>query len=219
MKNFFAKASEINFLILIISYSVYPLTFILVKLKVKPNLITFISLLLAIFASFQFIFGNFKYFTIFWISSLALDFCDGQVARISKSINKTFFNFDLLSDLLKIFLIILSSAIYYNIEIYWVISCSFIFLFLFNEVLVTYSIHLKKKKSFFQTLVKNRIYVEILNHFKHFFLQIDAHSHLLFLLLALNLYYAVITIIYMQFVLLLNIFRISYLLMKSDIPK
>ena len=218
MRKFFTKSSEINFLILLISYLVYPLSFVFVKLKIKPNSITCVSLLLAVYSSYQFILGNFKYFSIFWSLSLLLDFCDGQVARISKIINKTAFHFDSLSDLLKIFIIILSSAIYYNTKLYWIISCSFIFLFLFYEVLVIYFTILKKKKSSFQTLLKNRIYVKILNHIKHFFFKIDAHSHLLFLFLALNLHYAVITIIYMQFVLLLNIFRISYLLMKSDIP-
>jgi hypothetical protein len=64
MKKFFTKSAEINFLMLLISYLVYPLSHILVKLKIKANLITFISLFLAIYASYQFILGNFKYFTI-----------------------------------------------------------------------------------------------------------------------------------------------------------
>ena len=141
MRKFFTKSSEINFLMLLISYLVYPLSLVLVKLKIKPNSITCVSLLLVIYSSYQFILGNFKYFTIFWTLSLLLDFCDGQVARISKIINKTAFNFDSLSDLLKIFIIILSSAIYYNYQLYWFISCLSIFLFFFHEVLFVYLIN------------------------------------------------------------------------------
>jgi phosphatidylserine synthase len=133
MKKFFTKTTEINFLMLGISYLVYPLSFILVKLKIRPNLITFVSLLLTIYASYEFTLGNFKLFGFFLILSILLDFCDGQVARISKFINKTAFNFDSLSDLLKIFIIILSSAIYYNTKLYWIISCFTIFSFFMIE--------------------------------------------------------------------------------------
>ena len=218
MKKFFTKSSEINFLILLISYLVYPLSLVLVKFKIKPNLITSVSLLLAIYSSYQFILGNFKYFTIFWTLSLLLDFCDGQVARISKIINKTAFNFDSLSDLLKIFIIILSSAIYYNYQLYWIISCLSVFLFLFHDVLYAYFIHLKKRESLFQNqLIKNKLYIKILKSFANLFFKIDGHSILFFLLLALNLQYATLTLIYMQLILLLNIFRFSYLLIRTNI--
>jgi phosphatidylglycerophosphate synthase len=218
MKKFFTKSSEINYLMLLISYFAYPLTLVFVKLKIKPNLITCISLLLAIYASYQFILGHFKYFTIFWILSILLDFCDGQVARITKTINKTAFNFDSLSDLLKIFIIILSSAIYYNYQFYWIISCLSVFLFFFHEVLFVYLINLKKKNSLFIGIFSNREFLKkILIRIVHFFLRIDGHSILLFLLLALNLHFALLTMIYMQFVLLLNILRVSYLLMKHNV--
>ena len=184
MKKFFTKSSEINYLMLLISYFAYPLTLVFVKLKIKPNLITCISLLLAIYASYQFILGHFKYFTIFWILSILLDFCDGQVARITKTINKTAFNFDSLSDLLKIFIIILSSAIYYNYQFYWIISCLSVFLFFFHEVLFVYLINLKKKNSLFIGIFSNREFLKkILIRIVHFFLRIDGHSILLFLLL------------------------------------
>ena len=218
MKKFFTKSAEINFLMLLISYLVYPLSHILVKLKIKANLITFISLFLAIYASYQFILGNFKYFTIFWILSILLDFCDGQVARISKILNKTAFNFDSLSDLLKIFIIILSSAIYYNYQLYWIISCLSVFLFLFHEVLFIYLVNLKQKNSLFKSISNNGKFLKkILIRIVHFFLRIDGHSFLLFLLLALSFHFALMTMIYMQFVLLLNIFRVSYLLIKTNV--
>jgi phosphatidylserine synthase len=218
MKKFFTKSSEINYLMLLISYFAYPLTLVFVKLKIKPNLITCISLLLAIYASYQFILGHFKYFSIFWILSILLDFCDGQVARITKTINKTAFNFDSLSDLLKIFIIILSSAIYYNYQFYWIISCLLVFLFFFHEVLFVYLINLKQKNSLFIGIFSNKeFFKKILIRIVHFFLRIDGHSILLFLLLALNLHFALLTMIYMQFVLLLNILRVSYLLMKHNV--
>jgi phosphatidylglycerophosphate synthase len=217
MEKFFTKSSEINFLMLLISYLAYPLTLVLVMLKIKPNSITCISLLLAICASYQFILGNFKYFFIFWILSLLLDFCDGQVARISKLVNKTAFNFDLLSDILKFFIIILSSAIYYNTEKYWIISFFFIFLFLFYQVLVAYYENKKKTGLFQAVLKKHKIYIKIFKQFKHFFFRIDGHSHLLFLFLGLNINYALLAIVYMQFVLLLNIFRVGYLLTQFKI--
>jgi phosphatidylglycerophosphate synthase len=217
MKKFFTKSSEINFLMLLISYLVYPLSLVLVKFKIKPNLITSVSLLLAIYGSYQFTIENFKLFGIFWTLSVLLDFCDGQVARISKVINKTAFNFDSLSDLLKIFIIILSGAIYYNTELYWIVCCSSIFLFLFNEVLYTHFISLKKKESLFQKkLIKSKLYIKILKSFTNIFLRIDGHSIFLFLFLAINLQFALLTLIYMQFILLLNIVRFSYLLVKYN---
>jgi phosphatidylglycerophosphate synthase len=217
MKKIFTKASEINFLMLLISYLVYPMSLVFVKLKIKPNSITCVSLLLAIYASYQFILGNFKDFTIFWILSILLDFCDGQVARISKIINKTAFNFDPLSDLLKIFIIILSSAIYYNYQLYWIISCLSVFLFFFHEVLFVYLINLKQKNSLFKAFFSSSGFSrKILARIVHFFFKIDGHSILLFLLLALNLHIALLTMLYMQFILLLNILRLSYLLIKSN---
>ena len=95
---------------------------------------------------------------------------------------------------------------------------SSIILFSFYEVLYTHFINLKKNESLFKGhLIKNKVYIKILKSLANIFFKIDGHSILLFLLLALNLKYASLTLIYMQFILFLNIFRLSYLLIKKNI--
>jgi phosphatidylglycerophosphate synthase len=217
MKFFFTKSAKINFLTLLISYVVYPLSFVLAKVKIKPNLITFVSILFAIYSSYQFILGNFKFFAIFWILSILLDLCDGQVARISKLVNKTAFNFDSLSDLFKIYLLVFSSAIYYDDRVYWMVISTFIFIYLFHEVLFVNLVNLSKikKNTLYKNLSnKNKFLEEIFVRVVHFFFKIDVHALFFFLILGLSLKLAFLIIIYMQIVLLLNIFRISYLLTK-----
>ena len=91
--------------------SAYPLSCLFVKMNIKPNTITCMSIISAILSFIALISINMElYFMIFWFFSIHLDYCDGTVARMTDNIRKSSFRFDHMSDILKIGLIILGIA-------------------------------------------------------------------------------------------------------------
>jgi phosphatidylglycerophosphate synthase len=221
MKKIFTIGAKNNFLILIISYLAFPLSLILNSLKFSPNLVTLCSFLSCCLSCYFFLQENFILFFIYWFFGSILDFSDGQIARITGKNNKTAFNFDGISDQMKIFLLITSSAMHYNEYFYWVVATLVIFLFPFFSILnVTYVNikNFKKKINLTRSILSKNLFVEkILRNFVSIFLKIDGHSLFLFLLLAISKSFAYYTLIYFIIVLSLNVFRFSYLLLKIRI--
>ena len=76
-------------------------------------------------------------FFAFWTTSILLDFCDGTVARITKRFSNHAVDIDHLSDLLKIFIIILSSAYAMDSKLIWVMSSISVFGLLVSDLLNT----------------------------------------------------------------------------------
>ena len=217
MKNIFTPGSNNNYFILLISYVAYPLSILLYKFHRTPNQITLLSFLIAI-ASCAFLLNGYLYQFIFlWVLSSILDFCDGQLARISGRINRTAFNADHISDLIKIFMVLLSNAINFNNSILWILFCFLIFLFPFFSLLNTsYSYHfinLKIKNKKFISM-KNKLLNKILSNIISIFFKIDGHTLFLFPFLAITQELAFFILLYLCIVLLLNILRYSYLLIK-----
>jgi phosphatidylglycerophosphate synthase len=145
-----------------------------------------------------------------------LDLCDGQVARIKNKINKSILNFDHLSDIFKISLILLGIGIFYNLEIIWILAYVTNFLFLFLMLLHQIIIDINKKV----TIKKIREYVPIINVFfkinflKKFFdlwynafFTVSLFTILLFALIPQNYTLAISVFIYLIFLLFLNIIK------------
>lgn len=148
MNKIFNSSANSNFFILLISYLVYPLSLLFAKFRIRPNLITSFSFIFSILAAFFLIKGQNNYFIFFWLFSSLLDFCDGQVARMTNNVNKTGFRYDSFGDLIKIKIIIISSAIVYNDFSYWILSSIIVFLFPYSFILQsTLSLYIKKKKT------------------------------------------------------------------------
>lgn len=218
MKKIFTVGAKSNILLLIISYLALPVSLILNFLRFSPNIVTLCSLLLCCLSCYLFLQENFKLFVFCWFFGSLLDFCDGQIARITGKINKTAFNYDGISDQIKIFFLVFSSAMYYNEYFYWVIATLLVFLFPFFSILnVSYvsEKNLKKNSNILELISNKNLFIKkILRNFISIFLKIDGHSLFLFLLLAVSKSFAYCILIYFIIVLLLNVLRFSYLLLK-----
>ena len=113
-----------------------PLSRLLIKLRISPNIITVFSILFAILSFLALIFDDgYLYFCVFWALSTHLDFCDGTVARITGNINKTAFRFDHNSDIFKLTLVIVGASIRYNDFNLWIFSMATLFSFLYMMLL------------------------------------------------------------------------------------
>jgi phosphatidylglycerophosphate synthase len=132
-----SKANSDNNLIMKVMYRVaYPFSKVLNKFGISPNVITACSLLSSLFAALS-ILLHFSYvvFFSFWLISILLDFCDGSVARMSGKISRSALDMDHMSDLLKLSLVILSSAYSLESQSIWVLSFISIFGLLFSDLL------------------------------------------------------------------------------------
>jgi len=216
MNKFFTKIAKKNILVYWLSLLSYSLSVALSKTKISPNQITFFSLIFCIISFYFLIIQNLKYFIFFYIASVILDLCDGQVARIKNKINKSILNFDHLSDIFKISLILLGIGIFYNLEIIWILAYVTNFLFLFLMLLHQIIIDINKKV----TIKKIREYVPIINVFfkinflKKFFdlwynafFTVSLFTILLFALIPQNYTLAISVFIYLIFLLFLNIIK------------
>ena len=194
MKKYFTKNSSTNFIILIISYISYPLSLILKKTPFSANLITLNSLFFGIFSIYFIIFkNNFSLFLLFFYFSIILDFCDGQVARMKRTVNETEFDLDINVDLLKNCIIFTSIAYFYNDAFYWICTC--LLIFLYTYFIKTHLIISKIQKSKDINDKVNKI--NILGHLKIILLSINAHTFLVVPLMLINLKYAFIILLYM----------------------
>ena len=134
MKKYFTKNASTNIIILAISYLSFPLSLIFKKIGFSANFITFLSLIFGLVSIFFFLFVEiYILFIFFFYLSVILDFCDGQVARMTNSVNKTEFDLDINTDLVKNCIIFICIGLLYNNSIYWVQTCSLIFLYGFSK--------------------------------------------------------------------------------------
>ena len=103
-----------------------PAAIALRRLKVSPNQITLLSLLLAAM-SFSFLLHEKRIlFVVAWLCSILLDLCDGMVARLSKKISQHKIDVDQLADLLKIISLIAVSQLVWESTTVAVLSCVFL---------------------------------------------------------------------------------------------
>ena len=146
---YFNSASINNALIWVVSILVYPISKFFAFLKIKPNSLTFFSVIFTVLAFYFLIINQYFLFLFFWLLNIIFDFCDGQVARISKNVNKSLLRFDHLSDVFKISIIFLGTAIHLKDESLWILIFSTNFFYLFYVILnhsVIKTKNLKKSK-------------------------------------------------------------------------
>ena len=216
MKNniYFNNASTNNFLIWIISFLVYPFSKFFFFIGISANLLTLFSVIFTFLAFYFLITDQYTFFLFFWLLNIFLDFCDGQVARISKNVNKSSLRIDQFSDIFKICLIFLGTAIYFKDEGFWILIFITNFFFLFYIILNCNNkkkINLKKKKKydyfFFNYYKKNSIFIATIKVLIPVILQFNGHSLLLFALLPYNKFFFLIIIIYMNLIFIYQIFK------------
>ena len=100
-----------------------------------PNGLTLISFLCALLAFASLVISNLYSFVTFWFVAYILDYADGTLARMTNSKGKTALRYDHFSDLLKILLIFLGFALYYDNQIIWILTFGATSLYLFYTIL------------------------------------------------------------------------------------
>lgn len=185
-----------NIFLWLLSYICLPISYFLNLIRLSPNVITFLSFLFLVIACKELIQTNLLLFSVYLVLSIIFDICDGQVARISKKINKLKLNIDHFSDIVKISLLFLSFGILFNKVNLWIIifitnSLFLFFCILHSEVASINRINLKKKNKnshpfFFKYFKKNTFYT-VYKILVPLITTFNVHSLLLFLLILIDL--------------------------------
>ena len=116
------SASEVGTVAFLIGRSCFPISRLFFRLGFHQNAITAMSLAAAIIGSLllvgtQSTFG----FAACWMTSVALDFSDGQVARLRKTSNSSALHLDHVVDLIKISIISMALGVYFAETAAWLI--------------------------------------------------------------------------------------------------
>ena len=216
----FNNASINNVLIWVISLLVYPVSKLFIFLKISPNSLTFFSIIFTAIAFYLLINEQYYLFSFFWFLNIVFDFCDGQVARITKKVNKSAFRFDHLSDIVKISLFLLGLAIYYKNDDLWVIIFITNFTFLFFIILshsTQKTTDFKKKNNhfFFNYFKTENILIAIIKILIPVITKFNGHSLLLFFFLPISIKICLIILIYFNILFIFGIFKTINQLIKT----
>ena len=122
---YFNRASINNALIWTVSILVYPISKFFAFLKIKPNFLTFFSVIFTVLAFYFLIINQYFLFLFFWLLNIIFDFCDGQVARISKNVNKSLLRFDHLLSIFLSFFVVRETLAYLGKDLYGIWSVLF----------------------------------------------------------------------------------------------
>ena len=207
-----------NIVSLILYKLAYPTASLFAKFSIKPNLITWLSILFTCIAAlFLFQENGPFFFVLFWLVSVHLDFSDGTLARMTKKVSKSAFRLDHLTDLIKLCLVFVSFGIFYNTFETWVLVNTSIFSFLYCEILNLEIKYYSKQATLSDsnpadnTLINSKwiqntgifqfkALTTFLRNIHSVFFGISGHSLLFFCVLPFGLMYANIFLIYFTFV-------------------
>jgi phosphatidylglycerophosphate synthase len=201
-----------------------PLALLAKKVRLTPNTVTLWSLIFAALAFFALAISDAILFTVFWLLAYVLDFVDGTLARMTGQVEMSAFDFDHISDILKITIIFLGFGLYFRDDLVWILS------FLSSALYVLYTLlnhelnWVRKSKNITkktQTATKPSPeksnfpdqFFTIKRNFQLYFLTrpnqkkitqvlittftvIHAHTLLIFFLIPLNLYFAYVLLTY-----------------------
>ena len=158
MNKFFTPSANNNLIIWAISLLCFPFSKLLATVKISPNFITILSFILMIMSCFFLVESNLLLFSLSFIFSIFLDFCDGQVARISKKSNNTKFRFDHLSDVVKISIIYLTFGMLFNDLSSWIFFFISHLLFFLNTYLHSSTVNAENLQSKLNEKKKKKFY-------------------------------------------------------------
>jgi len=191
-----------NLLLLAMYRFAYPFARLFYFLKITPNQLTGLSIVLAAGASATLVFkAYYSYYPLLWGLALLLDFSDGTLARMSDNQRKSAFKFDHSSDLFKVFLAIAGVGVFYDQMLVWGLALAACFSFMFFMVL-NHDLAVAKKRSAVEIdrhpgrdcrpgLLK-AVYAAIFT--------INGHTLLVFLVFSLGQAFAVAALSYLLFV-------------------
>ena len=161
----------------------YPFVCLFVKLKFSPNFVTLLSFIFCILSCFYLLNNNQNNFLLFWTFSYILDYVDGTLSRLKNIKRNSALRIDHTSDLVKIVLVLLSIAVYYQDSNLWILSFLSVLFFLFysnlnSDLRTVKLIHGNSFKEYSKTVSIEKFTI---NKFKEFgfyintFTSINAH--------------------------------------------
>ena len=118
----------------------YPGTWLAHRMGIRPNWISFASLVVAIGAAVSLnVWQSPWMFAVLWLTSLLLDYMDGPVARMSSSADRTALRIDHTFDLIKVSVVTFAVAQFWQSLTIWAlsfacISCFFLFTVLNHDL-------------------------------------------------------------------------------------
>lgn len=135
-KNHFVKQNVRDNIIQLIIYRLAFLTVQVFKFsKITPNQISFLSFILCIISCYALNNNQLNLFLVLWYISHFLDYCDGTLARLIEQTTKSLLRFDHTLDLLRIAITFISLAIFYEDNLVWILTSSFLSIFYFYQIL------------------------------------------------------------------------------------
>ena len=135
-EKFVNRAAIGNNLTLLTMYRfAFPFAVLLNRFGFSPDQITTLSLVSAFLALLTLVLhASAEWFCLFWGLTVLFDFCDGTVARMSSRIATRAFRYDHMSDILKMGLVVLGVAIRFDETILWGLCLTFLFVYLYSEI-------------------------------------------------------------------------------------
>ena len=221
----FAKQEALTNPIQVFMYLIaYPVVCLFVKLKFSPNFVTLLSFIFCILSCFSLLNYNQYYFLLFWTFSYILDYVEGTLSRVQNIKRNSALRIDHTSDLVKIVLILLSIAIYYQDSNLWILSFSSVSLFLFYSNLNSYlkTINLINGSSFkkynkslsdYQKFSKNKF--KEFGFYMNTLTSINGHTLFIFYFLPISLKIANIVLYIFILLLILKISKVLLILNKT----
>jgi phosphatidylglycerophosphate synthase len=228
MNKIFTKTANNNIIIWLLSYFSLPISIFLKSLRISPNLITLISVILVMISCYELIEGNFMSFALINFVAAILDICDGQVARMTNKINNTRLNIDHYCDILKICFIFFSFAIYFNNKNIWILIYILTFLYLIYNLLHLEINCINKKNSINNSKIyklKNRpiffeyfkinIFFCIYKIILPLLITFNLHSVLLFSIVIIDPKLIIFIFLYFIIIFLYRIFKLTIILFNT----
>ena len=113
-KGFIQEVEKYNFVVVFLRLLSLPIVKFSIKFNLHPNLLTLTGFFSGL-VSIYFLYVNINYlFIFFWSLSCILDYADGTLARITKKVSHFGYLFDMISDRVKLILLIAICLSIYN---------------------------------------------------------------------------------------------------------
>jgi len=207
--------TENNFLQHFLYKLALPMVFLFRFLKITPNQVTFLSVLINLISSYFLVYGNLKMFLLLWYTSHFLDYCDGSLARLTGNTTKVLFRIDHYSDLLKIFSTIIAVCCFYVNPNVWLAGFIFIFLFMmYNIISLDASNFNKANKGSLILDFKNKSPL-FFRHLYNIIFTLNGHTLFLFGFLVLNVEWAMGVLFYLILIIIKSIYSPLLFLLKN----
>ncbi len=224
-------ANKENILLISMYRFAYPFSLILNKLNLNPNQVTVASLILTILACTSLIYLSAPLlFSIFWSLAILFDFCDGTLARMTGKLRTSAFRIDHFTDLIKLFLLFVSTGFYFNETNLWALLITALFCYLLFGILQQELDNYSKNQEFSSrgSLPRKSILGSFASNLPSFlkkifmstfsiFFTINGHTLLVFIFLPYSLSLTFTLLVYFGLVSLLNLCIVIYKL--KNLPR